>query len=134
MKDLLLKFATGIALINSIGQLAGSQIHISAITKIFANEIGFYLFLFIILGLVTAFNIFLLDKKKGIIFFMISSWVTAWTGYIYLKILLADVAAQGILAIAEVDQSRLLVVVSICIYLAGSLVIPVLSWENARSS
>lgn len=133
MKEWLLKFAIGIALINGLGQLAGSQIHISAITKLFAREIGFYLFLFIIFGLVTTFNAFLLDKKKGILFFAISCWVTAGVGAVYLNIIQTDVAAHKALSMADIQQTWVLVIVSIIILLINSLVVPLLSWRDARS-
>lgn len=133
MKELLLKFAIGIVFVNALGQLAGSQIHILAITKLFARETGFYLFLFIIFGLVTGFNVFLSDKKKGLLFFAFSSWVTAGVGFIYLKIMQADVAAQEALSMADVQQSWVLIIISIIVCLVGSVIIPLLSWRDARS-
>ena len=133
MKEWLLKFAIGIVFINAIGQLAGSQIHILAITKLFAREVGFYLFLFIIFGLVTGFNVFMLDKKKGILFFAFSSWVTAGAGFIHLNKMQADVATQEALSMADIQQSWVLVIISISICLVSSIVIPMLSWRDARS-
>jgi len=133
MKELLLKFATGIVFVNALGQLAGSQIHILAITKLFAREIGVYLFLFIIFGLVTGFNVFLLDKRRGLLFFAFSSWITAGAGFIYLNILRTDVAAQETLTMVDVQQSWMLMIISIGIYLVGSLLIPLLGWRDARS-
>ena len=47
MKALGLKVMVGILLITALGQLAVSKIHILASTKVFASEIGFYLFIFI---------------------------------------------------------------------------------------
>ena len=69
MKDILLKVAVGIMLINGLGQLALSQVHILAITKLFANQIGVYLFLFVIFGLTASFNAFSLEKRRSIILF-----------------------------------------------------------------
>ncbi|RPI32153.1 MAG: hypothetical protein EHM70_09665 [Chloroflexota bacterium] len=132
MKELAFKIAAGIVVLNGLGELAVSQVHILASTKVFASEIGMYLFLFIIFGVVTSFNIFLLNSLRGLAFFSVSSWVSAAAGYIYLKIMLADVAAQESLTIADVQDSWLLVVVSICICLAGSLAIPLLRWEDAK--
>lgn len=131
MKEMLLKFAVGIVFVNALGQLAGSQIHILAITKLFAREVGFYLFLFIIFGLVTGFNVFILDKKKGLLFFAFSCWVTIVAALIYMNILRTDVAAQESLAMADVQQSWMLMVISIVINLVGSLLIPLLGWRNA---
>ncbi|GAB4262938.1 MAG: hypothetical protein Kow0080_00780 [Candidatus Promineifilaceae bacterium] len=134
MKEWILKIAIGMTLINGLGELALTQIHISAITKLFVNEIGFYLFLFIIFGITATFNVFSLEKRQNIIFFMVSCWVTAVFGYIYLRLLQADVAAQDALTMADVQTSWLLMIVSIGIYLVGSLVIPWLSWGNAKTT
>ena len=134
MKDWVLKIAVGIMLINGLGELAFSQIHILAITKLFANEIGVYLFLFVIFGLTTAFNAMSLDKRRGIIFFAFSCWLTAVFGYIYLSILQADVASQATLTMADVQTSWLLVVTSIAIYIVGSLLLPLLSWGNVKAT
>lgn len=132
MKGLAFKFATGIVLINGLGQLAVSQIHILVSAKIFAAEIGIYLFLFIIFGLVTSFNIFLLKKMQGMIFFIASCWITAGSGYIYLRILQADVAAQKALTMADANTSWLLVAISIFICLAASFAIPLLGWDQLQ--
>ena len=133
MTELLLKLTIGIAFFNALGQLAGSQIHILATTKLFAREIGVYLFLFIIFGLVTGFNVFLLEKKRGLLFFAFSSWVTVVAGLIYLNILQTDVAAQETLTMVDVQQSWMLVIISIGINVVGSFLIPLLGWRDARS-
>ena len=52
-REFFLRIVTGILLLVGVGHLAVSQIHIAAITKIFANQIGFYLFVFVIFGLTT---------------------------------------------------------------------------------
>jgi hypothetical protein len=134
MKAFAMKMAAAAVFINALGQLAGSQVHILAITKIFANEIGFYLFLFILCGLVTAFNVFLLETRKGLFFFIVSSWATAVAGYIYVRLMQTDVAAQERLSMAEVQASWTLVILSIGIYLIGSLIIPALGWRAAGST
>lgn len=132
MKELAFKLTTGIVMLNGLGQLAASQIHILTSTKIFASEIGFYLFLFIIFGLVASFNVLLLEKIQGMIFFVVSCWITAGAGYIYLKILQADLATQKALTMAEASDSLLLVMMSIAICLVASLVIPLLGWDKLK--
>ena len=134
MKDLILKITVGILLVNALGQLAMSQIHILASTKIFASEIGFYLFLFIIFGLTTAFNAYILEKRSGLILFELSGLLAIGAGYVYLSIMQADVAAQDSLSMADVRSSWLLVILSLGIYLASLFLVPWLSWgQNERS-
>ena len=132
MKDLLKSLPRWIVFLNSITQLALSQVHILATTKIFKNEIGFYLFFFVIFGLVTGFNTFLLEKRRGIIFFSVSCWVSSLMGFIYLRLLEADVAAQEVLTMADVKGTWVLVIVAICINLAASVIIPILHWGDVK--
>jgi len=128
MKDLILKIVVGIMLVNALGQLAASQIHILAITKLFASEIGFFLFLFIIFGLTTAFNAYLLEKRRGLILLTVSGLLAVGAGYVYLTIMQTDVAAQETLTMADVRTSWLLMGISMAIYLSGIILVPALSW------
>lgn len=134
MREWLLRILRGIALLNAFGQLAVSQVHIDAITKIFAKEIGFYLFLFIIFCLVTGFNSLLLETYRGIAFFAFTNWITAGAGYVYLRILEADVADQQALTLADVETTRNLVIAAIIICLINSIALPYLSWGKAKMS
>ena len=134
MREWILRIFRGIALINAFGQLAISQVHISAATKVFAKEIGFYLFLFIIFCIVTGFNTFLLEKNRGIVFFAFTNWIAAGAGYMYLHILRTDIANQKALTLADVQLSWVLVIVSIAICLINSLAIPFLSWGKVKMS
>ncbi len=134
MKDLVLKLIVGIMLISALGELALSQIHIQAITKIFANEIGIYLFLFIIFGLTTAFNAYLLEKRTGLIVFILSGLMAMGAGFVYLSTMQTDVAAQGALTMADVRTSWLLVSISMGIYLVGMIVVPMLTWGKTKAT
>ena len=133
MKEWILKIAVGIILVNGLGELALTQIHVLAITKLFVNEIGLYLFMFIIFGITATFNALSLEKRQSIIFFAVSCWITAVFGFIYLRLLQADVAGQDTLTMADVQTSWLLIIISIGIYLVGSVVIPWLSWGNIKT-
>ena len=134
MKEWILKIVVGMMLISALGELAMSQIHIQAITKIFANEIGFYLFLFIIFGLTTAFNAYLLEKRTGLIILAISGLLAVGAGYIYLDLMQTDVAAQASLTMADVRTSWLLVSISMGIYLVGLVVVPMLAWGTIKKA
>lgn len=134
MREWILKILQAIALANAFGQLAISQIHISTITKIFINEIGFYLFFFIIFCLLTGFNTFLSENRRGIVFLILANWVTAIAGYMYVNILQTDVANQQSLAFADIQLSWTLVVAAIVICLINSVAIPYLSWGQLKTS
>jgi len=134
MKNIFLNIAVGIIIINGLGELAISQVHILAITKLFANEIGMYLFLFTIFGLTTTFNAFSLKTRRSIILYIATSWLAAVFGFVYLNIMQADVTAQETLTMVDVQDSWRLILISSVIYLVGSFVIPWLSWGNIKES
>lgn len=133
-REFFLRITAGILLIVGVGHLAISQIHIEAITKIFANQIGFYLFIFIIFGLTTGFNAILIEKPFSVLSLMVSSILSSVGGFIYLRLLQADVLEQEKLAMADVSDSFQLVAASIGIYLVGSLIVSILSWPDVRAA
>ena len=132
MKDTLSRLATGIVFLTGIGNLAGSQIHILASTKIFQNQIGIYLFMFIIFGLTTAFNAVLIEKFRSLISFVFAGIMSTIGGFIFTNIMRSDVAAQDALTMVDVQTSHTLVIVSMVIYIVGVLVIPFLKWEDIK--
>lgn len=133
MKEWILRILRIIALVNAFGQLALSQIHIEAITKIFAKEIGFYLFFFIIFCLLTGFNTYLAENRRGLVFLVLSNWVTVIAGGIYLRILQTDVTSQEALTLADVQLSWLLAIGAVVICVVNSIAIPYLSWAQVKT-
>ena len=134
MRTILLRILTIILFILGVGHLAMSQIHIAAATKIFANQIGLYLFIFIIFGLTTGLNALLIEKPRSLILLIVSSVIGSWGGFIYLRLLQADVVRQEQLTMADVNDSFLLVAASIIIYLVGSIVVSFLSWPDIKAA
>lgn len=132
MRPFLQKFAAIILCITGVGQLAISFIHVEAITKIFTNQIGFYMFLFIIFGLTTGINAVLLEKPRSLISFIFSGIVAVASGYVYLNLMQADVARQDALTMADVSQSWQIVIASMAIYGIGTLILPILSWSDLK--
>ena len=132
MKEWAIKIAVWVLLINGLGTLALSQVHILAITKVFAPEIGFYLFLFVIFGMTTGFNAYLAKKRTNILFYIFTSFLVIGAGLIYLQIMQGDVTKQAALTMndAAIRNSWWLVIISLIIYGAGLIILPVLSWNN----
>lgn len=131
-REFFLRITTYILFIVGVGQLALSQIHVTAATKIFDNQIGFYLFIFMIFGLTTGFNAVLVEKPGSLVSLLVSGILSAVGGYIYLQILQADVLQQDQLTLAEVGDSVRMVSVSIVIYFVGSILVSVLSWPDVK--
>lgn len=134
MRNIILKIIVAIVLVNGIAEVALSQVHILAATKLFVTEIGFYLFLFIIFGLTTAFNGLLLETPRGIILLIVSGAIASGAGFIYLRLMQADVAKQAALTMEDVQTSAMLVAASIVIYLGGSILISILSWSDLKAA
>lgn len=132
MRELILRISTITLLVVGCGQLAASQIHIGASTKVFANQIGMYLFMFMIFGLTTGFNAILLEKPRSLVSFIFSSVLAVVSGVIYLRLLQADIASQEALTMADVSGSWQLAVAAIAIYAIGLLVVPFLSWPDIK--
>jgi hypothetical protein len=133
-REISLKIITTILLIVGVGQLAISQIHIAAATKIFANQIGIYLFIFMIFGLTTGFNAVLIEKPRSILLLIVSSIIGSWGGFVYLRLLQADVVLQEKLTMTDVNDSFRLVAASIVIYLVGSIIVSFLSWPDVKAA
>ena len=133
-RELTLRILTAILFIVGVGQLAISQVHIAAAAKIFANEIGLYLFIFIIFGLTTGFNAVLIEKPFSIVSLLVSSVFASVGGFVYLRLLQADVAQQEQLTMADVNNSFQLVVASTVIYLVISIIVSILSWPDVKAA
>ncbi len=104
-------------------QLALSQIHINVITKVFASEIGFYLFLFILFGLVMTFSLSSMkrDSKKPI--YIALTIAALGSGFVYLRMLFADIATGQYLTMDVAMLSIIVSILSLVIYLVGTIVI-----------
>ena len=133
-REFFLKIVTTILLIVGVAQLAISQIHVAAATKIFANQIGFYLFLFIIFGLTTGFNAVLIETRRSVFLLLVSSFLGSWGGFVYLRLLQADIVLQEKLTMADVSDSFRLVSASIFVYLVGAIIVSILSWPDVKAT
>lgn len=121
--------------IAGLGNLAISQIHISTITKVFAPEIGFYFFLFIIFGLVSFMNSLNLRKASSnsgnAILTGIFGVLASGMGLVYIKILLDDIAKENLLTMSDIRPTLYIVGASAVIYGIGCLV-SVITYQAAK--
>ena len=110
-------------------QLALSQIHIKAISVIFAQPVAFYLFLFILFGLLVMFTLFstkALDKSN--VFKVLSvSIITGGAGICTAVLLWSDYKAYASIHFQNIDKSLYLLLSGAAVYLIGTLVILVIS-------
>lgn len=136
MKKWILRSTILLVLVNALATLALSQVHILAITKIFATDIGFYLFLFVIFGLTTGFNAYLANKRASIVLYIFTSFLVITSGFIYLRIMQGDVAQQEALTMSDeaIRNSFNLAVASLVIYTAGLIIVPLLGWSRVETA
>ena len=123
MKEKLFKAAklsiSAIALL----QLALSQVHIKVITKVFASDIGFYLFLFILFGLVMTFSLSSMKRTSKIPLYLVLTVAAIGTGIIYLNMLFSDIATGQYLTYDVAMLSIIVSIVALVIYTVGTLVV-----------
>lgn len=126
MKTKLLNATIFIISAIAVLELAMSQVHIKTITKLFTSEVGFYLFLFIISGLVTLFNLTSIKKSKNELMLLLSSIIAVAVGIKYILILLNDYKLHDSIAFSDVNNSIYLALVGILIYGIGSIAVIIL--------
>jgi hypothetical protein len=123
MKDKLNTLARIAVFAVAIFQLAISQIHIKVITKVSDTEIGFVLFLFIIFGLVNAFNAVQKKKSKFMILDILALGISSYTGYYYVTTILANIGDDQLMVFADIQWSLLVSLIAMATYIVGTVTI-----------
>ncbi len=115
------KIAKYIVVSMTIIQLALSQIHISAITKVFVLEVGFFLFLFIIFGLLITFNLLSKNNESSKFLFQTtgSIFIACATGIYYMYLMYNDYINNELVTIDQIQLSLIIVGSGIGIYILG---------------
>jgi len=116
------KIAKYIIVAMTIMQLALSQIHIAAITKVFVLEVGFFLFLYIIFGLLITFNLMSKNNESSKFLFQTtgSIFIAVATGGYFMYLMYSDYKSNSLVELDQIQLSLILVGVGIGTY--------VLSW------
>lgn len=117
-------------------ELAFSQIHIRAITAMFTRELGFYLFLFILFGLLLIF--LLLSMKAldaGSVFRILLPGLiaSASAGYC-IRLMWKDYMANEVIILNDFRLSVILLAAAMGVYLSGSVVILINSLVRGREA
>ncbi|MDC7242352.1 MAG: hypothetical protein PQJ50_18505 [Spirochaetales bacterium] len=121
MKEMIFKTSRFIVFAVALGQLALSQVHIAVITRVFDSSIGFYLFLFVISGLVMGFNTSAIHSGSRIPLFIAGCAASLVTGLLYLRMLIADVLAGNLLTWPDIHLSLIYSIGAMTVYLAGTV-------------
>lgn len=123
MKQRLFKISKFAISTMALFQLAISQVHIKVITKVFASNIGFYLFLFILFGLVMTFSLSSMKKAGKMPLYLVLTVAAIANGIIYLNMLFADIATGAYLTMDVALFSIVISMVTLAIYLLGTITI-----------
>ena len=123
MKERIFKISKFVIAAIAILQLAISQVHIKVITKVFASDIGFYLFLFILFGLVMTFNLSSLKRDSKIPRYLLVTIAAIGAGLVYIIMLFSDIATGQYLTIDVALLSILVSIAAIITYFVGTAVL-----------
>lgn len=123
MKEKLFNGARFFMFTAAIVQLALSQIHIAVITKVFEESVGFYLFLFIIFGIIVAFNSVNLKSGKHLLLDIVGVVFASAAGIKFISQVLNDIKVSTVLTFQDAQISLLVSVITIAIYIIGLIII-----------
>lgn len=123
MKTKLFNITIFIMSITALLELAMSQVHIKTITKLFTAEVGFYLFLFIIFGLVTLFNLTSIKQSTNNMLLIFCSTIAVGVGFKYIKILLNDFKVYDNIKFSDISNSLYVAIGGIVIYGLGTIIV-----------
>jgi len=134
MQRLGYKVSKWLMIIMATLQLALSQIHIKAILIVFAQPVAFYLFLFILFGMLVMFTLIstkVLDKSN-IFKIILSSIITCASGIYTAYLMWSDFKSYDTIAYEDIEKSLYLLLLGVVIYLIGTLVILGISLSNRK--
>jgi hypothetical protein len=125
MQRLSFKITKWLIILAAVLQLALSQIHIGAIKIMFSPQIGFYLFLFILFGLILVFLLTPLKAVNGSSIFKITLTGLAASGSAAYCIFIMwnDYKANAIIKLNDFQTSIILLLIGIAVYILGNLVL-----------
>lgn len=104
-------------------QLAISQVHIKVITKVFDSTVGFYLFLFVLFGLVMAFNLSSMKKESKVAAYIVTTLLAISSGIWYVMLVFKDIATGKHLTMEIARLSLIVSIVALVIFTIGSVIV-----------
>ena len=123
MKEKLFKIAKALLVTVSLLELALSQIHIEMITKLFTSHVGFYLFLFVISGMLVLFNLtsMTIDNSGKLKEFIMAIVVAAASGIYFVYVTWTDFITQESVMFEDIQLSVALICIGLVIYILGCI-------------
>lgn len=125
MKEKLFKVSKALIIAVSLIELAISQVHIEMITKLFTSYVGFYLFIFIIAGMLIMFNLssMKVDDSGKVKEFILATIAAVASGGYFLMISFNDLATQESVIIEEIRLSLICIAAGMIVYALGTIAV-----------
>lgn len=125
MDSVLYKSTRLLLMATALIQLAISQIHIEMITQLFVTSIGFYLFLFIITGLLILFNLTSMSQSAGgrLGMYIATTVGALVSGGVYIMKVLGDYQVQESVTLETIQLSVAFSIAAMAIYLVGGIIV-----------
>lgn len=136
MQRINVKIAKWLMLITAVLELAFSQVHIKAIIIMFERRLGFYLFLFILFGLLLVFLLSSMKSLDGSTIFKISatSLVASGTAFYCIMLMWKDYKANEVIKLEDFRISLFLMITGIAVYTLGSVDLVINSFFDGREA
>lgn len=125
MKKRLINITIIVMSLTAMLELALSQVHIKTITQVFATNIGFYLFSFILLGLIIIFNVLTIKKDCNKIMLTITTVLSTIIGLKYIQILIHDINNYSYVGFTDIKNSLILTIIGMFVYIIGTIILVV---------
>lgn len=125
MDTLLYRSTRTVLMATALIQLAVSQVHIEMITKLFIRDIGFYLFIFVIAGLLVLFNLTSMKETSSgrLGAFVLMTLGAVASGGVYVYKIWSDYTTQESVTLEIVQKPLIIAIICIAIYLIGGIIV-----------
>ncbi len=125
MNTLTYRITRLVIMATALVQLALSQIHIEMITRLFVTDIGFYLFIFIIAGLLILFNLTSMAKRGSgrLGMYSVMTLVSLVSGAIFVFKAYGNFLTEESVVMETIQLSLFFIIVSMVVYLVGGAIV-----------
>lgn len=121
MKEKLFTVSKLLLIITALFELAISQVHILMITKLFTSYVGFYLFVFVIAGMLVLFNLssMTVDNSGKLKDFIMAIVGALASGGFFVYISWTDFLTQESIVMEDIRLSLAIIIIGLVVYLLG---------------
>lgn len=125
MKEKLFNISKLMLMAAGLLELAISQVHILMITKLFTRDVGFFLFIFILSGLMVWFNLssMTIDDHGKFKQYILTSVIAVGSGIYFVMMTWNDYLTQESVMMEDIQASVAIILIGVVIYLVGCIAV-----------